>query len=170
MSFNVSRRSDVVAFYGVKGSNETVTYNRMVGFTELSTSKNPIEYSRQYVDEDAERTDITGYSPEISYNFDEVADNPVHQDLVSIEDDEVIGSAATREIIMVYLNREATTPAGSFEARRRTFTVVPDTSGDTTDAMTHSGTFRANGVIEKGTATSADGWQTVTFTADSDAD
>ncbi len=166
MSFDVAHRSDVVAFYGVKGTGDTTTYKRMQGFTELSTSKNPKEYSRQYVDEDSERTDITGYAPEMSYNFDEVTGNEIHSDLVKIEDDELIGSAAVREIVMVYLNRETTT-AGKFEARKRSFTVVPDSSGDSTDAMTHSGTFRANGEIVKGTASTSDGWLTLTFTEDS---
>lgn len=166
MSFDVARRSDVVAFYGVKGEGDAVTYKRMQGFTEISISKNPKEYSRQYVDEDAERTDITGYAPEMSYNFDEVTGNEVHSDLIKIEDDELIGSGAVRDIVMVYLNREAKTP-GSFEARKRSFTVVPDSSGDSTDAMTHSGTFRANGGIIKGTATTSDKWITLTFTEDS---
>ena len=42
-------RTGKVAFYHVPGQS---VYTRMEGFTSLSTSKNPTEYERQYVDED----------------------------------------------------------------------------------------------------------------------
>ena len=45
------RRNDKVAFLSTDGE----TYNRMTNFTEITQSKNAIEYSRQYVDEDFER-------------------------------------------------------------------------------------------------------------------
>lgn len=163
MNLGLTKRSDVVAFYGVKGTENTVTYHRMKGFTELSTSLNPKEYTRQYVDEDFERTDITGYGRSISYNMDELTDDPVQLDLVAIEDNELTGTGAVREIIMVYLNKEVSGSEGTYEARKRCFTVVPDSSGDSLDAMTHSGTLKANGDVVIGTATSTDEWQTATF-------
>ncbi|MDE6502057.1 MAG: hypothetical protein K2L10_08240 [Ruminococcus sp.] len=46
------------------------SFQRMEGFTDLGYSQNPKEYSRQYVDEEFERTDIVGYAPSISYSFD----------------------------------------------------------------------------------------------------
>ena len=53
ISGNLMKRSDKVAFYGIKAAEgDTYTYHRMQGFTDISTSKNPIEYSRQYVDEE----------------------------------------------------------------------------------------------------------------------
>lgn len=161
----VVSRSDKVAFYGIADTDGKVTYHRMRGFTEISTSKNPKEYSRQYVDETTERTDVIGYATSIGYNFDEIEGNEVHSDLVKIEEDELVGSAAVREILIVYLNREAAAE-GTFEARKRSFAVVPDSSGDSTDAMTHSGTFKANGETVVGTATTTDGWQTATFTTE----
>lgn len=163
MGFDIVGRHEKVAFFGVKDAEGAVSYHRLKGFTELSTSKNPKEYSRQYVDESFERTDIIGYATSIGYKFDEMADNTVHADLVSIEENEVVGGAAIREIVMVYLNREGTT-GGTFEARKRSFTVVPDSSGSETDAMIHSGTFKANGESVIGYATTEDGWETMTFT------
>ena len=43
------KRSDKVSFFGNMGTG-TETFNRMRGFTTLSGSKNPTEYSRRYVD------------------------------------------------------------------------------------------------------------------------
>ncbi len=161
-------RHEKVAFFGVKGDGEAVTYHRMQGFTELSTSKNPKEYSRQYVDEEYERTDVVGYSTSISYNFDEVAGNPIHDEFVLIEDEELVGAEAIREILIVDLSK-AGTQEGTFSAMMRSFSVIPDASGDSTDAYTHSGTLRANGEKIFGTATSMDGWKTATFTPDNEA-
>ena len=76
-------RSKKVLFYGVPAaSGDTTTYHRMKGFTDVSTSKNAKEYTRQYVDELFEQTDVTGYSPSTSYGFDQYAGDPVHADIV----------------------------------------------------------------------------------------
>ena len=72
---NLVKRSDKVAYYGIPGVNNAVTYTRMQGFTETTKSKNPIEYSRQYVDESFERSDVTGYSTAMSFAFDQYKDN-----------------------------------------------------------------------------------------------
>ena len=55
----------------------THLFTRMKGFTELSGSKNPTEYSRQYVDEIFESTDVTGYSPSWSFAFDDYTEDAV---------------------------------------------------------------------------------------------
>lgn len=56
-----------VAFMDANGSGETFT--RMTGFTSLSDGKNSTEYSRQYVDEASERSDVVGYAPAIVTNL-----------------------------------------------------------------------------------------------------
>ena len=58
--------------------------------------------------------------------------------------------------------------SGSFAATKRTYAVIPDTEGDSIDAYTYSGTLRAKSEVVDGTATSADGWETCTFTEDSE--
>lgn len=163
MDGKLVQRANKVAFYGVPGSGSDVTYSRMQGFTELSQSKNAMEYSRQYVDELFEQTDVVGYSPSISYNFDEYTDNAVQEDIVSITDREVVGSDAVRKILLVDMtNREAA--ADSCPAIMREFAVIPDGEGDSMEAYTYSGTFRAKGALVYGNATvSADG-TTATFT------
>lgn len=160
MSNTLVKRSDKVAFYGIKGSTgDTYTYHRMQGFTDMSTSKNPIEYSRQYVDEDFEQSDVVGYSPSIAYGFDQFAGNAVHEDIAKISDDELLGTDAIRPIVLVDLTKES-----GVNAVKRDFAVIPDSEGDSTDAYTYSGNLKVKGDKIKGTATSADGWKTITFT------
>lgn len=166
MTGKLVQRNDKVAFYGIKGAEgDTYTYHRMTGFTDMSQSKNPTEYSRRYVDEAFEQTDVTGYSPSIDYGFDQYTPNAVHDDIVSIADGELLGSDAVRPIILVDMTKEGETDS-SFVAVKRDFAVIPDSEGDSTDAYTYSGSFRAKGEKILGEATSADGWQTITFTED----
>lgn len=155
MSEKIVKRSDKVAFMNT-GTTEAPVYTRMRKFTEMSNSKNPKEYSREYVDEDGEVTDVTGYSPEKSYAFDQYKDNAVHEKIAKIADDELKGDDAIVEILVV--DKSSAETSGKFEARKRKYTVVPDTDGDSTDAYTYSGTFKANGTFEKVNATiSSDG-------------
>ena len=142
MKGNIVQRAKKLAFYGVPKENETVFY-RMKGFTKLETEKNPSEYSRQYVDELFEETDVTGYSPSVLYEFDRYADDPVHQDMVLLTDREMIGDDAVRTLIMADL--ALPNEDGSFPAIMRDFAVIPDSEGDGTDAYIYTGSFRAKG-------------------------
>lgn len=155
-------RSDKVAFYGIAGESET-TYHRMTGFTEMSVTKNPKEYSRQYIDEAFEQTDVTGYSPSIAYAFDQYSENEVHTDLAAIADEEKVGTDAVRDIVIVDMTKAGKT-SGAKAAQKRSYAVIPDSEGGSTDAYTYSGAFRTKGGVILGEATSNDDWQTVTFT------
>lgn len=140
-------RADKVAFMGV---GDTPTYTRMKGFTDMSQSKNPIEYSRKYVDELFEQTDTTGMSPSISYGFDEYTPDPVLDTLVEIGEREKIGSDAVVSIVVVNFSKP--TDDGGFEACERQWTVIPSDEGSGTDAYTHSGTFKVKTARVEGTA------------------
>ena len=143
------KRSRKVAFMDVS-TTSIPNFLRMTKFTEISKSKNSAEYSRRYVDEDGESTDITGYSEEIAYAFDQHTDNPVHDKIVDITDNEKTDADALVKILQV----DFTKPKGTgFEARLRTYACVPDTEGDSTDAYTYSGAFRRNSNMTIGTAT-----------------
>lgn len=146
----IVQRAKKLAFYGVPGEEKT-TFYRMKGFTKLETEKNPKEYSRQYVDELFEETDVTGYSPSVTYEFDRYADDPVHGDIVTLTDYEMIGDDAVRSLIMVdlALPRED----GSYPAIMRDFAVIPDSEGDGTDAYIYTGAFRAKGEKKFGSVT-----------------
>lgn len=154
----ILKRSDKKAFYEVDG-----TYKRMRGFTDFSMSKNPTEYSRKYVDEMSERNDVVGYNPSISFAFDRFSDDAVHTDMVSIADNESVGTDAVRSIILVDTTEE--TESG-YKAQKREFSVIPDSEGNDSDTYTYSGTLKANGAIVAGYVTTDDNWQTVTFTAE----
>ncbi|MBR4874662.1 MAG: hypothetical protein IKU87_02440 [Clostridia bacterium] len=154
------KRSDKVAFFGVV-NGDGVTYHRMKGFTDISVSRNPKEYSRQYVDEEFERTDVVGYATSMAYGFDQHAGDSVHDDIVSIHDNELIGADAVRSIIIVDFTKQEN--GGAYVARKRDFSVIPDGEGSSMDAYTYSGTLKTAGDTVVGTATSSDSWDTCTF-------
>lgn len=156
----IAKRSDKLAFYGIQ-NGETITYRRMRGFTEFSVSKNPTEYTRRYVDEKTERSDVVGYAPSIAYSFDKFSNDPVHQDMIAITDDELVGGDAVRRILIVDLSSENESACAAIN---RAWAVIPDAEGTDTDAYTYSGTLKSNGDMIKGTAQSSDSWQTCTFT------
>ncbi len=148
------KRADKMAFYGVEHAGGVV-FVRMTGFTDLSVSKNPKEYTRQYVDEPFERADVVAYSPSVSYAFDQYTQNPVHLDIARIAEEELLGSAAVREIVFVDFTKPY---AGGYLCTKRSFSVIPDSEGSGTDAYTRSGTLKANGLPNKYVANSEDGW------------
>ncbi len=158
----IVKRSDKLAFFGVKEAGGATIYYRMKGFSEISTKKNPLEYSRQYVDEEFEQSDVVGYSPSISYAFDQFLDDPVHKDLVSIAENELLGDSAVRSILMVDLSQADET--GSCPAVKRDFSVILDTEGNSMDAYTYSGTMKVKGEKVFGHAVSTDEWESCSFT------
>lgn len=154
------KRSGKVAFYGVPSTTEAgePKFVRLKGFTDMSQSKNPAEYTRKYVDEDFEQTDVTGYSPSISYTFDRYAGNAALDDIVKITDGEFTGNAAVRDIVIVDMKTK--------KAVKRSFAVVPDTEGDSTDAYTYSGNLKVKGEKILGTATLTDSDMSCAFVVD----
>ena len=150
MARKLVKRSDKVSFLGcLNGSTET--FNRMRGFTSLSGSKNSIEYSRQYVDEEFETTDVVGFSPSIDFGFDQYTDDAAHAEMVEILDNEYTGTEARRNIVTVDFSQPV--EGGGYKATKREYAIVGDTEGDSTDAYTYSGTFKSTGKRITGTAT-----------------
>lgn len=158
---DIVMRTGKLAFYKCLGEN---FYRRMEGFTELSNSKGTKEYTRQYVDEDFERTDVSGYSPEISYAFDRYKAHPVLDDIIYITENELIGQAMVRDFVILDMTTAVSNngTAWTAEGKMRKWAVIPDTDGDTTDCMTYSGTFKCRGEMVDVRATTTDDWQTIT--------
>ena len=77
-----------VAFMDATGDGKNFT--RMTGFTSMSDGKNATEYSRQYVDEASERSDVVGYAPSVDYEFDLYTNDPVQARIAEITDDELL--------------------------------------------------------------------------------
>lgn len=138
MTGNLTRRCDKLAFYGVN-TDSGVKFSKMQGFTSIVTNKNPHTYTRRYVDEPFEQSDVVGYSPSVSYAFDRFTGNPVHDDIVNISDNELTGDDAIRSIIIVDMTKKA---ENGFVAVKRNFSIIPDSEGNDNDAYTYSGTMK----------------------------
>lgn len=147
------KRCEKVAFMDVGDK-----YARMTNFTEISVAKNPKEYTRQYVDEAFERSNVVGYSTSVNYSFDYDNENEVHALIKKITDGELLGDEAVVDIVMVDVSDEE----GANNAISRSWSVIPENEGGSLDAYTYSGSFRANGAPKTVTATSADDWKTIT--------
>lgn len=153
----IIKRCKKLAFYGVPTGEGVYTFYRMKGFDEISTAKNPKEYSRQYVDEEFEQTDVVGYTPSISFGFDRFRDDQVHDDIIGIFDNEKVGADAVRPIIMVDLTSDEKS------AIKRDFSVIAENEGNGLDTYKYNGSFRVKGDKVCGTVASDDDWQTCTF-------
>ena len=155
----IKKRHEILAFYGITYENEgsTITaYKRMTKFTQLTQNKNPIEYSRQYIDEAYQFSDVVGYAPTIDYAFDAHTNNEVQQDIINITNGEYLGSEAVRQILVVDTN--------TGDAVLRSYSVIPSTEGDNANIYTYSGSFKANSAPTFGEAETLSDWQQATFT------
>lgn len=150
------KRSQKVAYMNTAAAEGPASFERMTGFTSITNSKNPKEYSRQYVDMDTETTDVVGYAPSKDYSFDRYSHNPVHEKLAKIHDEELLGKDTHVEIVTVDLFKKSAT-GEKYHAVKRTYAVVPDSDGDGTDALIYSGSFKAVSEITVGYATFSDG-------------
>ncbi len=157
----IVKRSDKLTFYGVVDGNGNTTFYRMKGFSEISVKKNSREYTRQYVDEEFEQSDVVGYSPSISYAFDQFKDDPVHSDMVSLSEQEKVGDEAVRAIMQVDLSQK--NEDGTCPAIKREFAVIFDSEGNSLESYSYSGTLRVKGEKVFGTAVSDDDWTTCSF-------
>lgn len=144
-------RYNKVAFLGIPSSDDdTVTYTRMHGFTSMSISRSAQTYDRKYIDRKSNDVDTVGYSPSMSFGFDEMRGDDVCEDIVSIIENEKVGSDAVRSIVVVDFSK--TVSGGKFKAYERKWSIVPDAEGDGEEAYTYSGTFNSKSEIVWGTA------------------
>ncbi len=141
----VYNRADIVNFMGL--TLDATIFHRMKGFTDGGKSLNPAAYNRRYVDEKTERSDVVAYATEIAYAFDRMYGNAVHNVISKVHDDEIVGFSIP--IVTVNFNEPV---AGGYKAKMRVWSVQPDSDGDSTDAYTYSGAFKANSSIVTGVA------------------
>lgn len=160
-SSGLVERHEKLAFYGVPSTGQGgYVWTRMKYFTQLSTSKNPVEHNRKYVDEASNRNDVVGYDTSLSYAFDDYVNDPVLADIASIHNKELTGAQATRPILIV--------DTLSGQGFTRDYSVIPGSEGDDANIYTYSGTFKANGELKEVKCTSSDNWKTVSFDTDGD--
>ena len=156
----IVKRSDKKSFYLTSGSE---FYTRMTGFTEISKSMNPLEYTRKYVDCNFEESDVVGYSPSLTISFDEHTENEVHRDIKEIFDFEKSGSEAVRKIVTVDFTQPKNGAENVYAARMREYSVIPESEGSGTEHYAYDATLKAKSETVFGYASSSDDWQTVNF-------
>lgn len=153
MSTLVSRNQWVA--YMNTGTGDKEEYNLVgEGFTSFSEAKNPKEYTRQYVHEKTERSDVVGYAPSISYSADMHSGDPCVERVAKAADEEQVGATARVDIVTVNL-WEKGNGDDSFVAYKRTYAIIPDGKGDGVEALIYTGTLKAVGEAVKGTFATA---------------
>lgn len=144
------RRNEKVNFMEVaKGE-----FNRMKFFTAMGEEKNPMEYSRQYVDEAYERVDVVGISSGVSFSMDQRTNDEVHEIIVDIFENEKLGDDATVTILSVDFTKpiELTEDGTAYKAKKRDFSVIPGSEGGEAEVYSYEGTLRAKGATIDGFA------------------
>ena len=159
------KRHQRVAFMDTDTTGSAQKFERMTGFTSMTNSKNPTEYSRQYVDRESEDTDVVGYSPSVSYSFDRHTNTPVHERIAQVHDGELTGSDALVDILIVDIFDHVGTEADAYVARKRTYAIIPDADGDGNDALIYTGSFKSKSDIEEGMATLSEDGKVATYSA-----
>lgn len=148
-------RSELRTYMDV-GASGTPSFTLMgEGFTSLSESKNPQEYSRKYVHENTERTDVVGYAPSIAYSVDVYTDSPVIKKIRDVTDQELVGADAQVDLVEAELfdaksTDETTGEVTECPAKKRKFAIIPDAKADGTDALIYTGNLRAVGDVTTG--------------------
>jgi len=136
------------SYMGIKGDGDSETFSLIgEGFTSFPESKGAKEYTRKYISDRTERSDVIGYAPSRAYSCDAITDDPVCMEIMKITDNECVGDEAQRTIVAVDAWDEA---SGSCTAYSRTYAIVPDTKGDGTDALVYTGTMKAVSDLVKG--------------------
>ncbi len=124
------------------GTGDSKTFELIgEGFTAFPIALNPKEYTRKYVHQKTEKSDVIGYSPSISYSCDHISSDPVVKEIVAITDGELLGSATQRRVVTVNAWEEDST--GVCPAYVRTYSIIPAGKGDGTDALVYTGTMKA---------------------------
>lgn len=138
------KRAELRSFMELNPSGSALTYFLIgEGFTNLAESKNAQEYSRQYIHEYTERTDVVGYAPSLAYSVDAHTNNPVIKKIMEVTDKELTGSDAVVPVVAVNTFEEVET--GKCKAYKRNYSIIPDGKGDGTDALVYTGTMHAVG-------------------------
>lgn len=142
------------AYMGVLSgsSTQTETFNLIGdGFTSFPEAKNPKEYTRKYINDKTERSDVIGYAPSIGYTCDMISDDPVVQEIAKITDGELVGNDTHRNVVSVNLWEPVGSTANTYKAFKRAYAIIPGNKGDGTDALIYSGTMKAVSDVVEGT-------------------
>lgn len=144
------------AYMNINGS-----FLKMEGFSKLDSSSGVESYTRKYLSAEQKSTDITGTQEKISYTFDRMKNNCVHDVLALIADGGKTGESCNQEIVLVDFSEQQD---GKFHAVKQRFAVLCKDKRPENGFLDYSGEFVANGEKIFGYVTLSDDCKTVEFT------
>lgn len=106
------------------------------GFAKFDEKKKPECVTRQYFHEAGSRTRIVGYTPEIEYEIDAIANDAASLAIRRIAESELSDEAASVRVLSVDMS--AASAGGAYLAICRTYSVLADACGGD-DVLTYKG-------------------------------
>lgn len=125
------------AFMNVSGS-----FLKLEGFSKLDFNTGGESYTRKYFSGDAICVDIADTAAEISYTFDRMKNNKVHDEIALISDLGKSGKSCIKEIVLVDFSKEN---EGNFEAVKQCFAIKCADKRPENGFLDYSGKMLATG-------------------------
>ena len=120
---------------------------KLEGFSRLNFNSGAESYIRKYFSTQGESIDITGAKPVISYQFDRMKNNAVHDFLADISVSGLKGSDAYTNLVFVDLPEEAD---GRYKAFKQGYVVLCADTRPENGFLDYSGKLVARGSGKKG--------------------
>lgn len=151
MNNHLVMRSSVLAFMNIQKDPLQLPRYSLIGdgFTRLVNNKAPTEYTRKFVNQRTETTDIIKYQTEILYEIDVLSNNEVIRRILDITDGEWRTGAAMTDVVTVWTDEIVARPMVC-AASRRQYKIIPTTIGDDIQTLRTTGKMVAQGEAEKG--------------------
>lgn len=145
----------VGAFMNISGK-----FKRLEGFSKLEFDAGSKSYERKYLSNSKQSVDIVSCTAKISYIFDRMRQNQVHDELVSISDFGKTGRQCIKDIVLVDFSKEKD---GGFEAVLQSFAVKCDDRRPENGFLDYSGFLIATGEKSFGYAVLSQDKKSITF-------
>ncbi len=120
---------------------------RLEGFSRLNFNAGVQSYIRQYFSAKEKNVDVAGALPVISYTFDRMKNNIVHDCLAEISDLGLKGEDVLKEFIFVDLSEKT---EGKYKAFLQPFTVISADRRPENGFLDYSGKLISCGNVKKG--------------------
>lgn len=126
--------------------NTSEGIKKLEGFSEFGLDSGAQSYIRKYFSEKQKSVDITESLPEISYAFDRMTENRVHNELSCIADQGLIGKDAVKEFVFVDFSKGV----GRHPALMQSFVVKSSERFGKDGFLTYSGKLIAKDKLKNG--------------------
>ena len=122
-------------------------FEKLEGFSELGFESGAQSYVRKYFSAREKAVDIAESLPVIKYKFDRLKNNAVHQEIVKITDDRLVGEDAVKCFVFVDFSDES---EGMYSATKQCFAVKGIKRDSGQGYFEYSGNLIAKKDVEKG--------------------